>query len=42
LRLLLIAIRTYPHQTTETLGGDLVKFIENAVFVVWAAIVVWG
>lgn len=42
LRLLLIAMRTYPHQTTDTLGGDLVKFIENAVFVVWAAIVVWG
>lgn len=42
LRLLLISIRKYPHESTDTLGSDLVKFIENAVFVVWAAVILWG
>lgn len=42
LRLLIISARTYPHETTETLGGDLVKFIETAIFVVWAAVLLWG
>ena len=42
LRLILISSRKYPHQTTETVGSDLVKFIEKAIFVVWAAILLWG
>lgn len=42
LRLFLITARTYPVARTETLGGDLVKFIENAFFVVWAGVLLWG
>lgn len=42
LKLALISIRKYPHETSETLGGDLVKLIEVAVFVVWAGVLVWG
>ncbi len=42
LRLFVMACMTYPRQKTQTLGGDLVAFIENAIFVVWAAVVVYG
>lgn len=42
LRLLIIANRTYPHQKTDTLGSDLASFIEGAIFVVWAGVLLWG
>jgi len=42
LQLLLISMREYPHKTEQTLGGDLVKFIESAFFTIWAGIVLWG
>jgi len=42
LRLVIISEREYPHKVKETLGGDIVEFIENAFFVIWAAVLLWG
>lgn len=42
LRASLISSRTYPHQTTTTLKGDLMELMEGLVFVVWAAVLLWG
>ena len=42
LRLLLIGFRKYPVTTTKTLGSDLAGFIELAIFVAWAGMLVWG
>lgn len=42
LQLFTMAVRDYPHQTKDTLGSDLVKFIEAAIFVTWAAVLLWG
>ena len=42
LRLVMMATRDYPVKETATLGTDLVRLIENAVFAVWAGIIIFG
>lgn len=42
LRLFLIGVRQYPAEVKETLGGDIVKFIEQAFFVTWAGVLLWS
>jgi hypothetical protein len=41
LRLIIISLTDYPRVTKDTLGGDLVKLIEQAVFVIWAAVLLF-
>jgi len=41
IKIAIMSIRKYPHQSEDTLGLDLLALLERAIWVIWAGILLW-